>query len=164
MIARRLVVGFLALVGASLGLALDGLGAPAGVAPVVASPAPSASASTGPLPSPPRVEPSVAASPSASPAAGIANFRPSCARSSAQRRQRGPGTDVRGVHARRRTSGRRARHRAQGRSALSRPEAGRLRQALYHLAVNHKRRRRRCLCRPRIRSAGRDLQSASANA
>src|ERR1039458_4895679 len=74
MIARRLVVGFLALVGASLGLALDGLGAPAGVAPVVASPAPSASASTGPLPSPPRVEPSVAASPSASPAAGIANF------------------------------------------------------------------------------------------
>jgi hypothetical protein len=78
MVTRRLVVGFVVVVGTSLGLALDGLGAPSGVAPVaspapVVSPAPVASASTGPLPSPPRVEPSVAVSPAPSPA-GITNF------------------------------------------------------------------------------------------
>lgn len=63
MVARRLVVGFFALAGASLGLALTGLGAPAGVAPVVASP------------SPPSVEPSGSASPAASPL-GITNVPP----------------------------------------------------------------------------------------
>src|ERR1700733_11563132 len=75
MVARRLVAGLFALVGASLGLALVGLGAPADDVPVAASPSPAASASTGPLPSPPRVEPTVASSPAASPPpAGITTF------------------------------------------------------------------------------------------
>jgi hypothetical protein len=75
MVARRLVAGLFALVGASLGLALVGLGAPADDVPAVASPSPAASASTGPLPSPPRVEPTVASSPAASPPpAGITTF------------------------------------------------------------------------------------------
>jgi hypothetical protein len=77
---RRSIVGFLAVVAASLALALDGLGAPESAATpspaISAAPAPAATIAPTPAPTilrTPRIEPSIAASPAASPP-GVVNL------------------------------------------------------------------------------------------